>query len=179
MKKMSNASNKAGRGISPFMTFSCTAVISSLVIPSKNFTARQKTAALKIRDVIVFVLVDTSVVSSNIVNCIITPGKSIICANTYSVQPFEGGNALITILLTFLRYMALWLARIGGFIRSLSREWMAPLFWLLVLIFIVSIVDYISLVKFVVPSQAKVKPLPTQCTLFWFQLVSPQCSQLW
>jgi hypothetical protein len=54
MKEMSNASNKAGRGISPFMTFSCTAVINSLVMPFKNFTARQKTAALKIRGVIVF-----------------------------------------------------------------------------------------------------------------------------
>src|SRR2546421_7397701 len=163
MKEMSNASNKAGRGISPFMTFSCTAVINSLVIPSKNFTARQKTAALKIRDVIVFLLVDTSVVSSNIVNCIFTLGKSIICANTYSVQPFEGGNALITILLTFLRYMALWLARVGGRIYYfLSSEWMPPLFWLFVLIFGGSIVDYISLVHFDVLSHSKVKPLPAQ-----------------
>ncbi len=162
------------------MTFSCTAVTNSLVMPSKNFTARQKTAALKIRDVIVFLLVDSSVVSSNIVSCTITVGKSLICANTYSAQPFEGGNALITILLTFLRYMALWLARICGRIYYfLSSEWMPPLFWLFVVIFIVSIVDYISLVNFDVLSHPKVKPLPTQCTLIWFQLGSQQCSQLW
>src|SRR5712691_8278010 len=162
------------------MTFSCTAVTNSLVMPSKNFTARQKTAALKIRDVIVFLLVDSSVVSSNIVICNITVGKSIICANTNSVQPFEGGNALITILLTFLRYMALWLAQICGRIYYfLSSEWMPPLFWLFVVIFSVSIVDYISLVNFDVLSHSKVKPLPTQCTLIWFQLGSQQCSQLW
>ena len=180
MKEMSNVSNKAGRGISPLMTFSYTAVTNSLVMPSKNFTARQKTAALKIRDVIVFLLIDPSVVSSNIVSCTITVGKSIICVNTYSVQPFEGGNALITILLTFLRYMALWLARICGRIYYfLSSEWMPPLFWLFVVIFSVSIVDYISLVNFDVLSQPKVKPLPTQCTLIWFQFGSQQCSQLW
>ena len=180
MKEMSNVSNKAGRGISPLMTFSYTAVTNSLVMPSKNFTARQKTAALKIGDVIVFLLVDSSVVSSNIVSCTITVGKSIICVNTYSVQPFEGGNALITILLTFLRYMALWLARICGRIYYfLSSEWMPPLFWLFVVIFSVSIVDYISLVNFDVLSQPKVKPLPTQCTLIWFQFGSQQCSQLW
>ena len=180
MKEMSNVSNKAGSGISPLMTFSCTAVTNSFEMPSKNFTARQKTAALKIRDVIVFLLVDSSVVSSNIVSCTITVGKSIICANTNSVQPFEGGNALITILLTFLRYMALWLARICGRIYYfLSSEWMPPLFWLFVVIFSVSIVDYISLVNFDVLSHSKVKPLPTQCTLIWFQLGSQQCSQLW
>ncbi len=180
MEEMSNVSNKAGSGEMPLMTFSCTAVTNSLVMPSKNFTARQKTAALKIGDVIVFLLVDSSVVSSNIVSCTITVGKSIICVNTYSVQPFEGGNALITILLTFLRYMALWLARICGRIYYfLSSEWMPPLFWLFVVIFSVSIVDYISLVNFDVLSQPKVKPLPTQCTLIWFQFGSQQCSQLW
>src|SRR6266702_399102 len=180
MEEMSNVSNKAGSGEMPLMTFSCTAVTNSLVMPSKNFTARKKTAALKIRDVIVFLLIDPSVVSSNIVSCTITVGKSIICVNTYSVQPFEGGNALITILLTFLRYMALWLARICGRIYYfLSSEWMPPLFWLFVVIFSVSIVDYISLVNFDVLSQPKVKPLPTQCTLIWFQFGSQQCSQLW
>src|SRR6266851_2910044 len=173
MKEMSNVSNKAGSGISPLMTFSCTAVTNSFEMPSKNFTARQKTAALKIRDVIVFLLVVPSVVSSNIVSCTITVGKSIICANTLSLQPFEGGNALITILLTFLRYVALWFARICGRIYYfLSSEWLPSLFWLFVVIFIVSIADYISLVNFDALSQPKVKPLPPQCTLIWFQLGS-------
>jgi len=66
MKEMSNVSNKAGSGISPLMTFSCTAVTNSFEMPSKNFTARQKTAALKIRDVIVFLLVDSSVVPATL-----------------------------------------------------------------------------------------------------------------
>ena len=75
MKEMSNVSNKAGRGISPLMTLSCTTVTNSFVMLSKKFTARQKTAALKIRDVIVFLLIDPSVVSRNIVNCNIIIGE--------------------------------------------------------------------------------------------------------
>src|SRR2546423_5118556 len=111
MEEMSNVSNKAGSGISPLMTSLCTAVTNSFVMPSKNLTARQKTGTLKIHDLIVFLLVITSVLSSKVVNCVIAVGESIICPNTYSVQPFEGGKALITILLTFLRYLVLWLAR--------------------------------------------------------------------